>query len=131
MSAQSDTLAGQHNKQSVLFTEEEALLLAEQLKALAHPVRLQILQSLGNLENCCCNDFCASIPLAQSTISQHLKILNKAGMIDYRPVGNCSHYSLNPEVLAQAINKLTLVSRIINKSGSCELSGIQNQESKE
>ncbi len=131
MSNKSESLPGQLKKQNVLFNDEEASLLAEQLKALAHPVRLQILQSLANQGNCCCSDFCATIPLAQSTISQHLKILNKAGMIDYRPVGNCSHYSLNPEVLGKAISALTLVGRIINKSGPSELSSLQNQDWKE
>ncbi len=131
MNVQSEMFTGQHSRQSGLFTDEDALLLAEQLKALAHPVRLQILRSLGNQENCCCNDFCASIPLAQSTISQHLKILSKAGLIDYRPVGNCSHYSLNPEVLEQAINALTLVRRTIDKSDSGELSDTADKESKE
>ena len=102
----------------ILFSLSQARTIAEQLKALAHPVRLQILQYLGDRENCCCNDFCASIPLAQSTISQHLKILNKAGIIDYQPAGNCSNYSLNPGALAQAINALSSLQQLAEGSSS-------------
>ena len=80
---------------------EGAVILAERLKALAHPVRLQILQNLAVKQSRCCNDFCACISLAQSTISQHLKILTGAGFINCKTVGNCSIYSLNPETLSQ------------------------------
>jgi len=90
----------------------DAKTIAMKLKALAHPVRLQILQFLGDKKKCCCNDFCASIPLAQSTISQHLKILNEAGLIDYQAVGNCSNYSLNPDNLEEVVQALSLVSTL-------------------
>ena len=90
----------------------DAKTIATKLKALAHPVRLQILQFLGDRKKCCCNDFCASIPLAQSTISQHLKILNEAGLIEYRAVGNCSNYSLNPDTLEEVVQALSLVSAL-------------------
>ena len=91
------------------FPQAETQAIAGQLKALAHPARLQILQYLGNRENCCCNDFYATIPLAQSTISQHLKILNDAGIIDYKRAGNCSHYSLNPDALGEALQALVQI----------------------
>lgn len=89
--------------------------LAIQLKALAHPVRLQILQHLGKWNEGCCNDFCACIPLAQSTISQHLKILNNAGFIDYKPQGNCSRYSLNPQVMDKVLQLLSNVRQQTDK----------------
>ncbi|MCP4185681.1 MAG: helix-turn-helix transcriptional regulator [Hyphomicrobiales bacterium] len=114
-------------KQQQVFSREEELFLARQMKALAHPVRLQILQSLGGRNNFCCGDFCASIPLAQSTISQHLKILSKAGIIDYQPVGNCSHYSLNPAVLTQTINALSKLGDIAEIFDSCECSEVSKQ----
>jgi len=94
------------------LSSKEAQIIAERLKALAHPARLQILQYLGMRKYCCCNDFCASIPLAQSTISQHLKILSTAGIIDYKPAGNCSHYSLNPDALGEVMSALRLVRRL-------------------
>ena len=110
------------------LSDGEEVNLAEQLKALGHPVRLQILQSLGEKNNCCCNDFCASIPLAQSTISQHLKILNRAGIIDYRPVGNCSYYSLNATVLTNTINTLSKLGKISGMPITCDLFDGVNQQ---
>ena len=71
--------------------------LVAQLKALGHPVRMEIIRRLIESERCYCGDFCACMPLAQSTISQHLDLLCKAGLVDYRPDGNRSRYSLNRE----------------------------------
>ncbi|MCG6857297.1 MAG: metalloregulator ArsR/SmtB family transcription factor [Salaquimonas sp.] len=75
------------------------------LKALGHPVRMQIVNQLLERDRCC-RDFCACMPLAQSTISQHLDLLCKAGLVDYRPQGNRSRYSLNRtafEAMARAM----------------------------
>lgn len=94
----------------------DAQFLAGQLKALAHPARLQILQHLANWDQRCCNDFCACIPLAQSTISQHLKILSQAGIIEYKAAGNCSHYSLNHNALklvGQALSQLQKTANLL------------------
>lgn len=77
-----------------------------QLKALGHPVRMEIVRQLCERDRCCCNDFCACMSLAQSTISQHLDLLKKAGLVNYEPDGNRSRYSLNREAfkaLARAI----------------------------
>lgn len=113
------------------LSDSAAQAIAHQLKALAHPVRLQILQHLEKSEKCYCNDFCANIPLAQSTISQHLKILNNAGIIDYKPVGNCSQYSLNPEALDQAVQALQQISKNSGISICEEMPDFPTQESKE
>ncbi len=86
--------------------------MAELLKALAHPVRLQILHYLGGQKNCCCNEICACIPLAQSTISQHLKILSNAGVIDYQPCGNTSQYSLNAASLENILKTIGQLNEI-------------------
>lgn len=59
----------------------KGLKLAQYAKALGHPVRIQILQILSE-QSCCFNgDLTEIIPLAQSTISQHLKSLKDAGLI--------------------------------------------------
>ncbi len=50
-------------------------------KALAHPARITILKLLLSKESCICGDIVKEIPLAQSTVSQHLKELKKAGLI--------------------------------------------------
>jgi ArsR family transcriptional regulator len=51
------------------------------LKALAHPARLAIIQAIGAAGGCCCGDIVRRLPLAQSTVSQHLKILKDSGLI--------------------------------------------------
>ena len=55
--------------------------LAAFAKALAHPVRLQILRILARRSACVCGDIVSELPLAQSTVSEHLRILKSAGLI--------------------------------------------------
>lgn len=62
------------------FTEEQENL-ARIAKALAHPVRIAILQMLASQECCYHGDMSEIIPVAKSTLSQHLKELKEAGLI--------------------------------------------------
>jgi len=55
--------------------------LAELAKALAHPARVQILRLLVRKNACICGEIVDELPLAQSTVSQHLKILKEAGLV--------------------------------------------------
>lgn len=55
--------------------------LAMLAKALGHPVRVQILRLLVRKDVCVCGDIVDELPLAQSTVSQHLKVLKTAGLI--------------------------------------------------
>jgi ArsR family transcriptional regulator len=73
---------------------------ARVLAALAHPARLRIVRQLACLDASCCKDIVAQLDLAQSTVSQHLKILVDAGLVHYRPSGQSSHYSINPVAFA-------------------------------
>ncbi len=61
-----------------LETDEELAVLA---KAIAHPVRVRILRILAHENAYICGNITKNIPLAQSTISQHLKVLKDAGLI--------------------------------------------------
>ncbi len=79
--------------------ENTATQWSERLTALAHPARLEILRYLGDRENCCCKDVVARLPLAQSTVSQHLKVLVAAGLVDCENQAQRSCYSLNKEAL--------------------------------
>ena len=54
---------------------------AELLKALGHPARLAIVELLARRESCICGDINSELPLAQSTVSQHLKVLTLAKII--------------------------------------------------
>jgi ArsR family transcriptional regulator len=73
---------------------------AERLKALGHPVRLAIVRALAERSRCCCADVCSGLPLAQSTVSQHLKVLKDAGLIAFHRDGVRSTYVLNHAALA-------------------------------
>lgn len=73
--------------------------LAEQLGALAHPVRLRILRSLACRQRSCCKDVVAELPLAQSTVSQHLKVLAKAGLVTMDRQRPHTHYMIDRPAL--------------------------------
>ncbi len=69
--------------------------LAAFAKALAHPARIAILKVLAQRNECICGEIVEVLPLAQSTISQHLKELKTAGLIDGAIDGPRSCYCIN------------------------------------
>jgi DNA-binding transcriptional ArsR family regulator len=73
--------------------------LATQAKALSHPARLQILQVIAEKESCICGAIVDDVPLAQSTVSQHLKVLKTAGLIQGTIDGPSVCYCLDPAAL--------------------------------
>jgi ArsR family transcriptional regulator len=74
---------------------EEARLL---LRALADPIRLQVIEALGNGERCVC-DLTTDLGLAQSKLSFHLKVLKDTGLLADRQSGRWVYYRLQPEAL--------------------------------
>lgn len=74
--------------------------MAARLGALAHPARLHILKHLSSRSACCCKEVVDSLDLAQSTVSQHLKILVEAGLVTYRPERPRSRYEVDRQALA-------------------------------
>jgi DNA-binding transcriptional ArsR family regulator len=75
----------------------DELKLANYAKALGHPVRIQIMKILINQTCCYTGDLTEIIPLAQSTISQHLKALKEAGLIQGEIMPPKVKYCLNKE----------------------------------
>ncbi len=73
--------------------------LAALTKALGHPIRVQILRLLARRESCICGDIVRELPLAQSTVSQHLKVLKEAGLIRGEIDGPRTCYCLEPRTL--------------------------------
>ncbi|NQV01028.1 MAG: winged helix-turn-helix transcriptional regulator [Bacteroidia bacterium] len=61
--------------------QEDEIQLARFAKALAHPARIAILKQLASMNCCFCGDIVEELPLAQSTVSQHLKELKESGLI--------------------------------------------------
>lgn len=55
--------------------------LAQLAKAIAHPARIEILQKIASHGTCICGEIVEHLPLAQATVSQHLKALKEAGLI--------------------------------------------------
>src|SRR5512143_3458944 len=73
--------------------------LATLAKALGHPARVKILRLLACRTACVCGDIVDELPLAQATVSQHLKVLKDAGLIRGNVVGPRVCYCLEPRVL--------------------------------
>jgi ArsR family transcriptional regulator len=73
--------------------------LAELAKALAHPARLRILRLLRDTPGCIGGDIVGAVGLAQSTVSEHLRILKAAGVITGEIDGPRVCYALNPAAL--------------------------------
>lgn len=76
--------------------------LAAAARALGHPGRLQLLRTLAARRACVCGDLVEALPLAQSTVSQHLRALKEAGFVRGRIDGPFTCYCLDPESLARA-----------------------------
>lgn len=69
--------------------------LAEFAKALSHPARISILMTLAQKKECVCGDLVVDLPLAQSTVSQHLKALKEIGLIQGTIDGPRSRYCID------------------------------------
>lgn len=74
---------------------ERDLQLAQWCKALAHPARIAILRNLAGRGECICGELVIDLPLAQSTVSQHLKALKMAGLVQGEVDGPRSRYCVN------------------------------------
>jgi DNA-binding transcriptional ArsR family regulator len=73
--------------------------LAALAKALGHPARVQILRILVRRNTCICGDIVEELPLAQSTVSQHLKVLKDVGLIRGDVDGPRVCYCVEPRAL--------------------------------
>ena len=69
--------------------------------ALGHTMRVRIVRLLAEQPECRGTDIFSSLPLAQSTTSQHISILRNAGLVTSHAVGSGSVYCLNPAVLSE------------------------------
>ncbi|PTE07303.1 ArsR/SmtB family transcription factor [Mesorhizobium helmanticense] len=80
------------------FADSQAV--AAKLAALSHPARIEILKHLSASHSCCCREVVDHLDLAQSTVSQHLKILVDAGLVRYEPDRQRSRYQVDRDALA-------------------------------
>jgi len=101
------------------MTELESFMpLAEACKALSHPARLAILQTLATRGTCLCGEIVDVMPLSQATVSQHLKVLRDAGLIRGEVDGPRSCYCIHTETLRQLGAQLGQLFRSLE--GCCE-----------
>lgn len=79
------------------------LELARFARALAHPARVRILRLLARRGECVCGQIVLDLPLAQATVSQHLKVLKQAGIIHGQVDGPRVCYCLDPKALKRVM----------------------------
>ena len=70
------------------------------LRAIAHPARFRIVKLLAARQTCVCGDLVDELPLAQSTVSEHLKVLKDAGIVRGTIEGPNTCYCLEPSAIA-------------------------------
>ena len=87
------------NSDQTEWNESDLQYVADTCKALSHPVRIKIIEHLKKMDRCMCGEIVDILPLAQSTVSQHLKSLKKAGLILGMVEGMCTCYCINHEAL--------------------------------
>ena len=97
---------------------ETDVQLARRLKALAHPARLAIVRLLAEREECICGEIVADLPLAQSTVSQHLKALKEAGLVQGTVEGPRTCYCLDPDALLVLEADLDGLFEVLNGSAT-------------
>lgn len=88
--------------------------IASLAKVFSHPARVAILQYISKQEGCICNDIVDEIGLSQPTISQHLQVINNAGLLKGSFKGKSVCYCLNlnrfqefQQLFNQFLNKTT------------------------
>jgi len=81
--------------------------IAKIAKALGHPARVAIVDYLTKMNECICGDIVNELPLAQPTVSQHLKELKNAGIIKGEIEGNSICYCVDEQVITKIENYLS------------------------
>jgi DNA-binding transcriptional ArsR family regulator len=93
----------------IINYSEEELLIAKFAKALSHPARVAIIKLLLEKQSCICGDIVEDLPIAQSTVSQHLKELKESGLIKGNIDGASICYCVDTDVLQNANHILSKV----------------------
>ena len=100
--------------------DDKQIKTAQFAKALGHPARVAILQILASRNTCICGDITDQLPLAQSTVSQHLKALKSAGIIKGEIDGVKTCYCLNEKSFDELKNVLeTFLTDLETKKTNC------------
>ncbi len=100
------------------FTHKQNTI-AIMAKALGHPARIAIMEYLMKVDSCICGDIVNEIPLAQPTISQHLKELKNAGLIKGNIEGNSICYCIDENAILKFQKYFANISLKLNKNNCC------------
>ena len=92
--------------------------IATLTKALGHPARIAIIEYLAKVDTCICGDIVNELPLAQPTVSQHLKELKNAGLIKGEVEGNSICYCINEKAIEKIQNYFSGVAAKLEKKNN-------------
>jgi ArsR family transcriptional regulator len=84
-------------EQNSIQLRDNKARLTKMLKALGNPIRFHIMETLAERQTCITNEIVETTALAQSTVSQHLKVLREAGLIDGEIYGPATCYCIDPD----------------------------------
>jgi len=88
-------------------------------KALGHPARIAIIEYLISVETCICGDIVNELPLAQPTVSQHLKELKNAGLIKGSIEGNTIFYCIDEKAIEKLILYFSQITLELKTKSCC------------
>lgn len=100
------------------FTDKQNAI-ATLTKALGHPARIAIMEYLIKVDTCICGDIVNELPLAQPTISQHLKELKNAGLIKGNVEGNSVCYCIDEKTFGKLQNYFADITTKLEKKNNC------------
>lgn len=93
--------------------QDSLIRLSRYSKALSHPARIAILEKLAERSTCICGELVDGLPLAQSTVSEHLKELKNAGLVQGRIDGLKSCYCLDPKGVKELLTLSKNLSQLL------------------
>ncbi len=100
------------------FTEQQNRI-ASIAKALGHPARIAIIEYLMKVNDCICGDIVNELPLAQPTVSQHLKELKNAGIIKGNIEGNSICYCIDEKAIEVLNTYFSKIIEVVSKEKCC------------
>ena len=111
-----NTAMGATKTESFTTQQNELAILA---KAIGHPARIAIIEYLLKTDSCICGDIVNELPLAQPTVSQHLKELKNAGLIKGSIEGTATCYCINQQGFNKLKGFFENINSYLNKNECC------------
>ena len=97
----------------------EAVRTARWGRALAHPARVAILTLLAERQTCVCGEIVNDLPLAQSTVSQHLRVLREEGLVRGEVDGTRSCYCIDADRVRAMMTDLNRLGASLERKVAC------------